>query len=49
MTFEQRLSDALHDAAVELAFDEHRVHDRAEVVDPDIADDLCDAGLRVDQ
>ena len=31
--FEQRLADALGDAAVHLALDDHRVDDRAEVVD----------------
>ena len=36
----ERLADALHDAAMELALDQQRVHHRAEIVDHRVFDDL---------
>ena len=45
---EQRLRDALRDAAVLLARDEQRVEDPAAVVDRDVAEQLDAAGLAVD-
>ena len=45
---EQRLADPLGDAAVDLALDDHRVDDGADVVDGPEADDLDAAGLRID-
>ena len=42
---EQRLADALRDAAVHLALDDHRVDHGAEVVDRGPGDDLALAGL----
>ena len=44
----QRLADALADAAVDLALDDHRVDDDAEVVAGDELQDLGLAGVRVD-
>ena len=44
----QRLPDALRDAAVTLAVDQHRVYRPAAIVDRCVADDLDHAGLRVD-
>ena len=44
----ERLADALGDAAVELAVDDHRVDLLADVVDRDIADEVDLAGLLVD-
>ena len=44
----QRLADALRDAAVALAVDQHRVYRPAAIVDRRIADDLDHAGLRID-
>ena len=38
--FEQRLADALRNAAVDLAVDDQRVHGTADVVDRDIIDRL---------
>ena len=46
--FEQRLADALRDAAMHLALDDHRIDDDAEIVDRGPADDLGVAGLRID-
>ncbi len=46
--FEQRLSDALRNTAVHLTFDDHRIDDRAEVIDRGPRLDLRLAGLRVD-
>ena len=48
MSLEQRLAEALRDAAVHLAFDEHRVHQRAEVVDDAVFRDADMAGVGVD-
>ena len=44
----ERLADALGDAAVELAVDDHRVDLLADVVDRDVADEVDLAGLLVD-
>ena len=44
----QRLPDSVHDPAVHLAVDQHRVDRRPAVVDRDPADDLDLPGLRVD-
>ena len=44
----QRLGDALHDAAVELALDDHRVDLGAAVVDRGVVEQLDTAGLLVD-
>ena len=38
--FEQRLADALRDAAVHLALDDHRIDHRAEIIDRGPGDDL---------
>ena len=46
--FHQRLADALHHAAVQLAFDDQRIDDGAEIVDAGIFGDLDDAGFRID-
>ena len=46
--FHHRLAEALRDAAVHLALDDHRVDDVAEVVDRGEALDRRLAGLRVD-
>ena len=45
---EQRLADALGDAAMDLALDDHRVDDVAEIVDRDEVHDLDDAGVGID-
>ena len=45
---EQRLADALRDAAMHLALDDHRVDEVAEIVGGDELHDLGVAGLRVD-
>ena len=45
---QQRLADALGDAALHLALDDHRVDDAADVVDRDEVHHLDDAGVRVD-
>ena len=45
---EQRLGDALRDAAVQLAFDDHRVDDVAAVVDGDVLLQIDVAGRRID-
>src|SRR5262249_54218345 len=47
-TLEQRLADALGKAAVNLALDDHRIDDGADVVDAPEPDDLDAAGVRVD-
>ena len=39
--FEQRLADALRDAAMHLALDDHRIDDGAEIVDRGPCDDLA--------
>ena len=44
----QRLADALRDAAMQLAFDDHRVDDGAEVADAGVAHDPRHAGVRID-
>ena len=46
--FEQRLADALRDAAVHLALDDHRIDQHAEIVDRGPGDDLGVAGFRID-
>ena len=46
--FEQRLTHALGDAAVNLALDDHRIDQLAEVVDRGPPVDRHDAGLRID-
>ena len=46
--FQQRLADALRDAAMHLALDDHRIDDGAEVVDRGPADDLGLAGVGID-
>src|SRR5208282_6946073 len=46
--FTKRLADALHDAAVDLALDDHRIDDDAEIIDPGPGDDLGVASLRID-
>lgn len=46
--FEQRLAQTLGDAAVYLAFDDHRIDDVAEVVDRDELNDRGLAGFRID-
>ena len=45
---EQRLRDALGDAAVDLALDQHRVRDAPRVVDRDVTDQVRQPGLGVD-
>ena len=45
---EQRLADALHDAAVHLALQHHRIDDAAEVVDHGVALDRDGAGIGID-
>ena len=45
---EQRLPDALHDAAVDLSFDDHRIDHRADIVHRDVAQQLHHAGIRID-
>ena len=46
--FHHRLAEALRDAAVHLALDDHRVDDVAEVVDRDELLDLHLAGVGID-
>ena len=46
--FQQRLADALRQAAVDLAFDDHGVHDVAEIVHGNELLDVDDAGFRID-
>ena len=46
--FEQRLADPLGDAAMDLAFDDRRVHDPPDIVDGRVADDGDRPGLGVD-
>src|ERR1700747_1139483 len=45
---EQRLADALGEAAVDLALDDHRIDDGADVIDAPETDDLDAAGVRID-
>ena len=45
---EQRLADALHDAAMALALDQQRIDDRAEVVDHGVLHHLDTAGVGID-
>src|SRR5262249_61955939 len=45
---EQSLSDALHDAAMDLALEQQRVDDAAEIVDNRIAFDTHRTRLRID-
>src|SRR5262245_36085635 len=45
---EQRLTEALGEAAVNLALDDHRIDDGADVVDAPEADDLDAAGVGID-
>ena len=47
-SFPQRLPDALDDAAVHLALDNHRIDLRAAVVDRDVALEIDRARLRID-
>ena len=42
------LADALHDAAMELTFHDHRIDQRAEIIDAGIVDEFDKAGLRID-
>ena len=44
----QRLADALHRAAMDLAGEQQRIERHAEIVDDDVVDDLDDAGRRID-
>jgi hypothetical protein len=46
--FQQRLADALRDAAMHLAFDDHRIDEIAEVIHRRPVGDGGDAGIRVD-
>ena len=46
--FVQRLSDRLHNAAVNLAVDQHRIDHFAAIVDRDIFEELDVAGLFID-
>src|SRR5581483_5219352 len=46
--FEQRLTDALRESAVHLSFDDHRIHDAAEIVDGGETHDARLPGLPVD-
>src|SRR6185503_7750946 len=45
---EKRLADALRQAAVELAFDDHRIDHRADIVDGAVTQDPDRAGVAVD-
>src|SRR5262245_4027816 len=45
---EQRLAEALGEAAVNLALDDHRIDDGADVVDAPEADDLDAASIGID-
>ena len=47
--FEQSGADALHDAAVDLAFDEHRVDHRAAIPGARVIEQFYKAGLGVDR
>ena len=44
----QRLADALHRAAMDLAGEQQRIERHAEIVDDDVVDDLDDAGGGID-
>ena len=44
----ERLCDALHDAAMDLAGRETGIDQRADVVNRDIVEDVDDPGLRID-
>ena len=44
----QDLADALHDAAVDLAMQQHRIEHRADIVDHRVAGDLDRAGIAID-
>ena len=46
--FEQHLADALGDAAMDLSFDDQRVHDNPEIVDHGITIDADIAGIGID-
>ena len=46
---EQRGADALHDAAADLAFDEHRVDHRAAILGDGVIEQFDEAGLGVDR
>ena len=46
--FHQRLADTLRDAAMQLAGDDHRIDNGAEIIDAAVAHDLDHAGLRID-
>ncbi len=46
--FVEHLRDALRDAAVLLALDEQRVHDRSTVVDGDVPEQLDTSGVAID-
>src|SRR4051794_11033256 len=47
-TLIQRLADALRDATMDLAGDQHRVHGDTDIVDGGVAHDAGDAGLGID-
>ena len=44
----ERLAQALHGAAIQLAAHDHRIDDAANVVGRDVGDDLDGAGLGID-
>ena len=44
----QRLADALRHATMQLAGDDHRVHDSPEIIDGEVAHDPRHAGFRID-
>jgi hypothetical protein len=44
----QRLADALHDATMDLALDDHRIQHDADVVDGGVGDESQFAGIRID-
>src|SRR5262249_35315549 len=46
--FDQRLADALRDAAMQLTGDDHRIDDGAEIIDAAIAHDFDHPGLGID-
>ncbi len=48
LVLDQRLADALHHAAVDLAAHDHRIEHAAEIVDHEVAVDHDLAGLRID-
>jgi hypothetical protein len=44
----ERLADALHDAAMDLALDDHRVQHYADIVDRGVSNEIQLAGIRID-